>query len=78
MARLVAERFHGRVEELVHQAVERLADLVAASLIQLRQLVEQSPQFVLRAIDPQKSNAIATIPSRAVSARKSRGGTPRL
>jgi len=38
----------------------------------------RSPDFPGPPIDPQRSNAATTNPSRAVSARKNRGDTPRL
>ena len=42
----VAQRFQRRVQQLVDQAVERLADFQLLALAQIRQLVEQPAQLV--------------------------------
>ena len=51
-ARLVAERFQRRVQQLVDQPVERAADLLAGAVVQLRQLVQQPLQFVFLRLLP--------------------------
>ena len=51
-SRFVAQRFQGRVQQLVHQPVERLADFVLCALVQVRQPIHEPPQFFFLGLVP--------------------------